>query len=183
MEITAKLNYLRIAPRKVRLIARLIRGKYAEDAKNILRFTTKRGAKPISKLLDSALANAKNNFHIEKLDLYISKITVDDGPRLKRWRARARGQAAQILKRTSHITIVLNESGENSNVSSKVKNQQKNGVVNRDDSKKVENNLKSSRSLKDNKFSGERARFRQGSGNKPPKVKKGVKRIFKRKAF
>lgn len=110
MEVTAKLRYLRIAPRKVRLVADLIRGKNVEQATHILSFTRKRAAKPILKLLNSAIANAINNFQLKKENLYIDKITVDEGPKLKRWRPRARGVAYEIQKKTSHITLVLKES-------------------------------------------------------------------------
>ncbi len=109
MEITAKLNYLHIAPRKVRLVADLIKGKPVDDARNILRFTIKKASGPMLKLLMQAKANAKNNFQIDPSILYISKITVDEGPKYKRWRARARGRAAEIQKKTSHITMILKE--------------------------------------------------------------------------
>jgi len=107
--ITAKLRHLHIAPRKVRLIADLVRGKSAKDARAILYFTIKKAAEPILKLLNSALANAKNNFQLDTDNLYISKITVDEGPKIKRWRARARGSANEIQKKTSHINLVLDE--------------------------------------------------------------------------
>ena len=107
--ITAKLRNLRIAPRKVRLVAALVRGKSAEEAAAILNFAAKRAVSPILKLLNSALADAKNNFQIDSANLYISRITVDEGPKLKRWRARARGSAYTILKRTSSVNLVLNE--------------------------------------------------------------------------
>jgi len=107
MPVTAKLRYLRIAPRKVRLVTDLIRGKSVEEAENILNFTTKKATLPLLKLLKSAVANAKNNFQLAKENLYISKILVDEGPKLKRWRPRARGRADEIQKKTSHITITL----------------------------------------------------------------------------
>ncbi len=107
MPITAKLRYLRIAPRKVRMVADLIKGKTARQAQTILTFISKRAAEPFLKLLKSALANAKNNFQIEEAGLYISKILTDEGPKHKRWRARARGRAAEIQKKTSHISLVL----------------------------------------------------------------------------
>jgi len=109
MEITAKLNYLHISPRKVRLVADLIRGKQIEEAHNLLRFTVKKASDPMLKLLMQAQANAKNNFKIDPSILYISKVTVDEGPKYKRWRARARGRAAEIQKKTSHITMILTE--------------------------------------------------------------------------
>jgi len=107
MPVTAKLCYLKIAPRKVRLVADLIRGKSVEEAENILNFTTKKVVLPLLKLLKQATANAKNNFQLVKENLYISKIVVDEGPKLKRWIARARGRADEIQKKTSHITMTL----------------------------------------------------------------------------
>jgi large subunit ribosomal protein L22 len=109
MEITVKLNNLRIAPRKVRLVADLIRGKESGRAREILNFTLGKSSNPFLKLLESGLANAKNSFQIEPDNLYISKLTVDEGPKLKRWMPRARGSAYEIQKKTSHITLVLNE--------------------------------------------------------------------------
>jgi len=107
MKVNAKLRYLRIAPRKVRLVADLIRGKKAQDALILLDFCLKRAALPLKKLLQSALANAKNNFQLDEKNLWISEIRVDEAPKLKRWRARARGRAMQIQKKASHITLVL----------------------------------------------------------------------------
>lgn len=110
--ITAKLQYLRIAPRKVRLVADLIRGKDTAKAQSILKFTSKRPAKAMLKLLNSAIANAKNNFKLDPDNLHIVKITVDEGPKYKRSMPRARGQAYEIQKKTSHITIVLDLQGK-----------------------------------------------------------------------
>ncbi len=109
MPVTAKLRYLRIAPRKVRLVADLIRGKSVDEAQTILNFTFKKTSLPLFKLLKSAIASAKNDFKLEELNLFISKITVDEGPKYKRWRARSRGQAAEIQKKTSHVTLFLDE--------------------------------------------------------------------------
>ena len=109
MTVTAKLRHLHIAPRKVRLVADLIRGKTIEEARTILNFTVKKAVNPLLKLLNSAAANAKNNFKLAEADLFISKIEVSEGPKLKRSRPRARGQAYEIQKKTSHITIVLDE--------------------------------------------------------------------------
>lgn len=110
MQIKAQLNYLRIAPRKMRLAADLIRGKKVPEARALLDFSLKKGARPLKKLLDSAVANAKNDFNVDKEEnLFISKITVDEGPKLKRWRARARGRAMQIQKKTSHVTLALEQ--------------------------------------------------------------------------
>ena len=107
MSITAKLRYLRISPRKVRLVTDLIKGLTAEKAERQLRFLTKKAARPILKLLNSAVANAQNDANLTKENLEITNIIVEGGPVLKRWRARAMGRAAPIIKRTSHITLVL----------------------------------------------------------------------------
>ena len=107
MEIKAKLNYLRIAPRKVRLIADLIRSMDVKEAEIQLKFMPKRASVPLLKLLNSAIANARNNFSLEKDILYIKKIMVNEGPPFKRWRAGARGRAFLISKRTSYINLVL----------------------------------------------------------------------------
>ena len=109
MEVKAKINGLRIAPRKVRLVCDIIRGQDAEEAQSQLQFISKKSAWPILKLLNSALANAENNFKLKKENLYIKVIFVDEGQKLKRWRPRAFGRAAPILKRSSHITLILEE--------------------------------------------------------------------------
>jgi large subunit ribosomal protein L22 len=111
MDIKAKLNYYRMSPRKVRLVADLIRGKKTDDAVAQLTFCKKRSAPTFLKLLKSALSNAKNNFKTDtdKDNLYIKEIRVDEGPTLKRWRPVSRGMAHSIKKRTSHISIVLGE--------------------------------------------------------------------------
>jgi len=101
-------NY-RQSPRKVRLVADLIRGRGVKEAGYMLSFSTKRAAKQISKLLKSAIANAKENFDKEDGKLYVKEIRVDDGPTLHRWRPRARGSAFAIKKRSSHVKIVLDE--------------------------------------------------------------------------
>ena len=107
MLIKASLNYLHIAPRKVRLIVDLIRRHKVSDARTFLNFCVKKGALPIKNLLYSAIANAKNNFELKEDDLFIKEIKVDEGPKMKRWRARSRGRAMPIQKKTSHITLVL----------------------------------------------------------------------------
>ncbi len=112
MEIKASVNYLRIAPRKTRLVSDLVRGMDVEKAKATLQFAKQKAAKPILKLLDLAIADAKNNYHLDKKNiknLYIKSITVDEGPKLKRWMPVSRGTAHQIQKKTSHITLILDE--------------------------------------------------------------------------
>ena len=107
MQSVATLRNLRIAPRKVRLIADLIRGKSIREAETILRFTTKKGTDAFSKLLKAAIAAAKLRFDVQENQLYIERLFVNEGSKLKRQRARSRGQAFEIQKKTSHITLVL----------------------------------------------------------------------------
>lgn len=107
--IIAKLKHLRTSPRKVRLVADLIRGMTVEEAEKQLRFSTKKASVPILKLLNSAIANAKQNANLAKENLYIAKIVVEVGRTLKRWRPRAMGRAARIMKRTSHIILSLEQ--------------------------------------------------------------------------
>lgn len=110
MEIAAKLNYCRMAPRKIRLVADLVRGKKVKEVLSQLKFFPKKAAPIIAKLLKSAISNAKNNPKIkDKENLYVKKITVDEGPTLKRSMPRAFGRASMIRKRTSHIKIILDE--------------------------------------------------------------------------
>ncbi len=112
MKIAAELNYLRMSPRKVRLLADAIRGKDVLLAERVLRFVTKGAAGPLAKLLKSAVANARNNFQVPGSEqLVISEILVNEGPTLKRRRARAMGRAFPINKRTSHVRLVLESSG------------------------------------------------------------------------
>lgn len=109
MEITAKLSNLRISPRKVRLVADLIRGSSVKEARNRLSFLVKKTSLPMLKLLNSAAANAQHNFKLHPENLYISRIFVDGGPVLKRTMPRAMGRAYIIRKRTSHIHLTLSE--------------------------------------------------------------------------
>ena len=112
MLFKAKLKHLRISPRKVRLVAGLIKGLPVKQAEIQLKFSTKRSTEPILKLLNSAVANAKENGGASKDNLFVSNVIVDIGPTLKRWRARAMGRASSIMKRTSHITLILEHKGE-----------------------------------------------------------------------
>ncbi|UAJ65457.1 50S ribosomal protein L22 [Candidatus Schneideria nysicola] len=109
MESIARHRYARSSAQKLRLVANLIRGKKVEKALEILLYTKKKSATLISKVLHTAIANAEHNYGIEKDVLRISKIFIDSGPSMKRIMPRAKGRADQILKRTSHITIVLSD--------------------------------------------------------------------------
>lgn len=109
MEVKATLKYARISPQKCRLVADQIRGQRVDEALNVLVYSQKKSATMIQKILESAIANAENNDGLDVDDLYVSTAYVDEGPMLKRIRARAKGRAARIIKRTSHITIAVAE--------------------------------------------------------------------------
>lgn len=109
MEVIAKARFIRMSPRKIRLVVNAVRGKGVDQALTQLRFLNKAAALPVSKALASAVANAEHNFQLKRDNLFVKTITADGGPMLKRWRARAFGRAAPILKRTTHISIVLAE--------------------------------------------------------------------------
>lgn len=109
MEAKAIARHIRIAPRKVRLVVDLIRGKRVGDAIAILRHTPKAGSPVIEKVLRSAIANAEHNYNMNVEQLVITKIFVDQGTTLKRFHPRAQGRAFSILKHTSHITVVVGE--------------------------------------------------------------------------
>ena len=111
MQAKASLSLLRVTPQKTRLVADLIRGTDVDRAEDILRFTNKRAAKPILKLLQSAKANAVNNLEMLEDSLFVADIQVGDGPTLKRYLPRARGRADLLRKRTCNIHITLEERG------------------------------------------------------------------------
>lgn len=176
MKSIAKLRYLRIAPRKVRMVADLIRGKKVEEAETTLRFVPKRGADPILSTLKSAIAAAKENFQVDEKDLYISKITVDEGPKLKRWRARARGVAYEIQKKSSHITIELD-----SKIDAKEKKKKaapkaiKARTAAKAEAEKVED--------KDVKVIEEKEKFTRPELEKKKEGRRGLGKIFRRKVI
>jgi large subunit ribosomal protein L22 len=109
MEAKAHVKYARIAPRKTQIVCDLIRGKDVETARAILLHTPKAGAELIVKVLDSAAANAENNFSMDPEKLYVSEAYANPGPILKRMRPRAQGRGYRINKKTSHVTVVVKE--------------------------------------------------------------------------
>ncbi len=109
MESTAKARYVRIAPRKLRLVMDMVRGKPVADALNTLGLVRKSASPVLAKVIKSAMANAENNHDMNTDSLVIKEAYVDEGPTLKRFMPRAMGRATMIRKRTSHITIVLSE--------------------------------------------------------------------------
>jgi large subunit ribosomal protein L22 len=108
-DIRAQLRYLSISAQKVRLVVDLVRGKNATQAMEILRFAPQAGALPVSKLLASAIANAEENFGVSRDDLFVAKIFADEAPTRKWRRFGARGRFKPILRRSSHVTVVLRE--------------------------------------------------------------------------
>ena len=109
MEAKAIARYIRIAPRKVRIVVDLIRGKSVGEAIAILKFTPKVGSEVVEKVLKSAIANAEHNYDMNVDNLFVSEAFVDQGPTLKRIHPRSRGQAFKILKRSSHVTVAVKE--------------------------------------------------------------------------
>jgi large subunit ribosomal protein L22 len=109
MEAKAVAKYIRISPRKVRIVAKNIKGLTVENALSQLTYTPKKAATILQKVLNSALANAEQNSQIDVDTLYVKNIYVDEGPVAKRWRPRAMGRATRIRKRTSHVTVILDE--------------------------------------------------------------------------
>ena len=109
MEVNATAKYIRIAPRKLRIVMNLIRGKKVSEAFAILKFTPKVGSDVVEKVLRSAVANAEHNNAMNVDNLYVSTCFVDQGPTLKRIHPRSRGQAFKILKHSSHVTVCVSE--------------------------------------------------------------------------
>lgn len=111
LKVKAIAKYTRISPKKARLVIAQVRGKRADDALVLLKFMPQAAARPVAKLIRSAIANAEENYGLPRDDLYIASIFADDGPTFKRYRAGARGRVKPILKRSSHLTVVLEENG------------------------------------------------------------------------
>ena len=109
MEMRAVARFVRISPRKIRLIMDEVRGKKVEEALNVLSFAPQKGARILKKLINSAVANAEQNSGADVDSLYIKRVYADEGPTLKRYRPRALGRATRIRKRTSHLTVILDE--------------------------------------------------------------------------
>ena len=125
MEIKAKVKFIRMSPRKVRLVVDVVRGLSIQKALIQLQFINKAAALPVDKLIRSAIANAEHNFKLKADDLFIKSISVDGGPTIHRWRPRAFGRSAPIRKRTSHINLILDEIEKKDTVDKKVKKTKK----------------------------------------------------------
>lgn len=109
MEAKAIAKYVRMSPSKLKPVADLVRGKDLRDALNILKFTPGKGSEIVEKVVQSAAANAENNFDLNPDDLYVAEVYANQGPTMKRWRAGAQGRASMILKRSSHVGVTLKE--------------------------------------------------------------------------
>ena len=112
MEAKAVAKYIRVSPRKARLVVNLIRGKSIDEAEAILRFTPNKAADPITKVLKSATANAENNLHLDREELIVKTAFVDEGPSMRRFKPRAQGRADRMLHRMCHITVAVAEREE-----------------------------------------------------------------------
>ncbi len=175
---TATLRYLRIAPRKVRMVTDLIRGENAEKAQVVLNFTRKGAALSILKLLNQAISNAENNFQVDKKNLYISKILVDEGPKAKRFFPRARGKADVIQKKTSHVMITLDEIKKKSK-KKKVKKIKK-AKLSKVTEKEKEEIKKDEKEIK---ALPRKAREEKRPTKGRPEKTKGLRSFFRRKSF
>ena len=185
MQAKAHLRHLRMSPRKVRLVTDLIRGAESKKAQEQLKFIPKKASEPVLKLLNSAVANAKNNFKLEENNLFISEIFVNEGQTLKRWRARAMGRSAPIMKRTSHITIVLDEI-KASPVSKKKKKKKeaKPKIVKKTEKTKTEEKIipsKKEEKPEDEKWEKERERFSKQQAAR--KFSRAGEKMFRRKSI
>lgn len=176
MEIKAQLNGLRISPRKARLVSGALKGMNAMTAKGQLDHFAKRSAKPIAKLLDSAMANAHNNFGLVKENLYIKRIIVDEGVKLKRFRPKGFGSTSPIEKKTSHIRIILDEKVPGMKAQPKAKTQEM----------PIESKIEKTATTEKEKkpvFTHEKeikeAKKKEGAGG----IKNFSKRFFRRKAI
>ena len=133
--VKAKLKNLRISPRKVRLVASLIKGMDVENALFQLSSTVKGSSKSIEKLLKSAIANAENNFGLERKNLFVADIQIGEGPILKRWLPRAYGRATQIMKRTSTVFLTLEEKVEKKIKEEKIEKSENKKIPNKNSDK------------------------------------------------
>lgn len=183
MQVTVKLQHLRIAPRKIRLLADLLREKKVAEAKRILDFSLQRGSIPLKKLLESGIMAAKDKFQTEEENLRIAEIKVDEGPKLKRWRPRSRGQTYQILKRTSHVSLTIEgeSSKKKGDVGPKPMVKQEKERVEKPVFAEMSESKTEKPELKEEK--PERRRDKKLTGFLSKSRKGSWKKIFRRKAF
>lgn len=185
MRVTAKIKNLRISPRKVRLVTSLIKGMDVNDAFVQLESTVKKSSHDVKKLLQSAVANAENNWGLDRDNLYVEKIQVGEGVRLKRWLPRAYGRATKIIRRTSRIDITLEERIEGKNRKSK-EQLAKERKAREEKKKKMEKELKAEREkMNKTEKTVEEKLLREKSRDQEQKKRgeKGwMKKIFQRKS-
>jgi len=189
MQVKANLKYLHISPRKVRLVTDLIRNMDAKEAEAQLKFLNKRAAEPILKLLNSAIANALESFNLEKDNLFISSIQVSEGPPFKRWRPRSMGKANPILKRTSHINLILETKIE---TKTKKKKEKKTEIIKSKDTGEIKKRLPVEKAKEDIQPKIEKSTSPPRPYSADSRSKKkfwsrqtfgNVKKIFRRKSF
>lgn len=174
MKISAKVRHLHASPQKCRLVIDLIRGMEVKKAGYQLKNLNKKAALSVLKLLNSAVSSAEHNHGMEKDNLYISKIFADEGTKMKRWRPRAFGRAYPIIRRTSHITLVLDEK-----VVGKKKTSKKVSKVKKDDLKKETIREKLDQKRKDKEKKYEKRDIKE---NKSLKTRGVFKKMFRRKS-
>ncbi len=163
MEITAKAKFIRTSPRKTRLVVDLVRGMKVKDALDQLRFVNKKVGHDIKKLVESGIANATHNYELDKDNLFIKEIRVDEGPTLKRWMPRAHGRATTIRKRTSHILLKISEVKDSGDV--KAKKQEVEAPVKLDSVKKEEEDVNTVKNeKKDSKGSNKKDESKSSKG-------------------
>lgn len=190
MKVSAKLNNIRIAPRKIRLVTNLIEGLDVADAINQLDTTVKAGIRQIQKLLLSAISNGENNFGIDRNNMYIYGVNVGAGSTLKRWMPKAYGRAGQILKRTSKIELILEEriEGKGRKSREQMEKEKKEKMAER---KKMEKEAQEKREQEEKEVKKTETSFTKTTENKEVKnspaggEKKGgiTSKIFRRKSM
>lgn len=148
-QVKARLRFLRMSPKKVRLVVNVIKNMPVEEALDQLQHIGKAAAQPLLKLLNSAVANAENNFDLEKKNLIIKKITVDEGPTLKRWKPRAHGRATPIRKRSSHVNLILEDISGQQPKKHKSEKKEEVKVVSRDEVKTMAKSEDKEKKVKD----------------------------------
>lgn len=177
MQTTAKAKFIRISPKKVRLVADLVRGMDVEKAGVQLQFTRKAASLPLAKLLKSAIANAEENFKLSKGNLFIKSIKVDEGVTMHRWTPRAQGRATPIRKKTSHVTLVLDElvpTAEKEIEKAKAqKAAKKDDIIKIDDFDKVKS---------DDKATDKSAASKEGKVSGKTGSQSGAKKLFNRRS-
>ncbi len=183
-QVTAQLKYLRIAPRKVRLLADTIRGLSIEEAEAKLLVSARRPKTALLKLVRSAQANAKNNHKLDPGMLYIKEVRVDQGPMLKRWMPRSRGSIAAIQKKMSHVTLILG-------IAEKPQTKRFSIVIKKKE-KKEEGEKKGTKQKPQQEISAEKAHAQEktkereqkpAAETKPKETKGALKKMFRRKAI